>query len=243
MSKQLLIYENVTPISKQRHGDYSVQMGHNYAFTKNLNALPLMAVEFPQAARDYAIIFTGKADDDTLMPAVLVGIQQENLYLSESGDWADAYIPAFVRQYPFVFASQNNADNTETTFTLCIDEAFSGCNQHGQGERLFAEGEPTPYLQSRIEFLKQYQAELQRTRLFCRHLHDLGLLEPLRANLTLPSGEKVALAGFMGISRDKVKALSGDQLAQLAASDELELIYVQLQSMRNFDEMRERYSR
>ena len=237
MSKQLLIYERVSPVSKEQHGNYSVQSGSDYSFAKELNAIPLMAVEFPMAVHDYAIVFTGNIENNTLMPAVIVGLEPKNLYVTATGEWNAKYVPAFIRQYPFVFASTNAGQ----TLTLCIDEEFSGCNQDGQGERLFGDdGEPTAYLQSRLEFLKEYQTQIKRTQLFCQHLNELGLLEPLRANLTLPSGETAALQGFLGISREKVKALTGEQLAQLAASDELELIYLHLQAMRNFGEMRDR---
>jgi hypothetical protein len=36
------------------------------------------------------------------------------------------------------------------------------------------------------------------------------------------------------VNRDKLKALPGDKLADLAKADELELLYLHLQSMRNF---------
>jgi hypothetical protein len=42
------------------------------------------------------------------------------------------------------------------------------------------------------------------------------------------------------VDRGKLRALPGDQLAQLAASDELELLYLHLQSMRNFETLRGR---
>jgi SapC len=48
------------------------------------------------------------------------------------------------------------------------------------------------------------------------------------------------LGGFQAVNREKLKALPGDTLAELAATDELELIYLHLQSMRNFDALRDR---
>jgi hypothetical protein len=56
----------------------------------------------------------------------------------------------------------------------------------------------------------------------------------MQAEFTLTSGEKMALRGFMVVSRAKLKALSGEALVELAKTDELELIYLHLQSMRNF---------
>lgn len=59
-------------------------------------------------------------------------------------------MPAFLRRYPFVFSSNDDA----STFTLCIDEEFDGLNQDGRGERLFdSEGERTQYLQNVLGFL------------------------------------------------------------------------------------------
>ena len=56
----------------------------------------------------------------------------------------------------------------------------------------------------------------------------------MQAQVTLASGEKISLSGFMVVDRAKLKALPGEQLASLAQTDELELIYLHLHSMRNF---------
>jgi hypothetical protein len=198
--------------------------------------VPLTAVEFPVAAMEYSIVFTG--NDQAIVPVVIMGLRnEENLYLSPTGQWRAKYIPAYVRRYPFVFSSSDAGKN----FTLCIDEKFSGCNQEGRGERLFdADGKRTQYLESVLEFVKQYQMHFQRTTVFCNKLQELNLLEPMHAQLTLGDGQKINLAGFSAVSREKLKALSGAQLEDLARTDELELVFVHLQSMRNFPAMGER---
>ncbi len=236
MTTQLLIYQRAVPVTKQRHGNWSVKAGTDYAFTKQVNSVPLMAVEFPSAAAEYAIVFAGT--EEAVMPVVILGVKErENRYLTETGGWQAKYIPAFVRRYPFVFSSSEDGTN----FALCIDEEFAGCNQDGRGERLFdAEGEQTQYLRGVLEFLKSYQAQFRRTQVFCKKLKDLDLLEPMQAQFTLGTGERALLAGFMAVSRDKLKALSGDQLADLARTDELELMYQHLQSMRNLSEVAQR---
>jgi hypothetical protein len=68
---------------------------------------------------------------------------------------------------------------------------------------------------------------------------ELKLLEPMRAQFTIGS-DKMALGGFMAVDRARLKALPGDVMAQLAATDELELIYLHLQSMRNFAAVKDR---
>ena len=51
-----------------------------------------------------------------------------------------------------------------------------------------------------------------------------------------------ALTGFMAVNRARLKTLSGEKLAEMARSDELELLYAHLHSMRNFVAMRERFT-
>jgi hypothetical protein len=55
----------------------------------------------------------------------------------------------------------------------------------------------------------------------------------MAARFNLPSGDKAQLTGFKAIDREKVAALPGDTLAEMAKSGELELIYIHLYSMRN----------
>jgi hypothetical protein len=213
-----------------------VEAGADYSFTRNVNSLPLMAVEFPQAAPDYAIVFAGNAE--AVMPAVILGVRgNENLYLAKSGEWQAKYIPAFARRYPFIFSS--SADGK--TFTLCIDEGFSGFNKEGRGQRLFADdAKPTPYVDGVLKFLQEYRAQFLRTQAFCKKLIELKLLEPMQAQFTLGTGEKMSLSGFMVVDRKKLNALPGDVLAEMAKTDQLELLYLHLQSMRNFTAVKDR---
>jgi len=233
MSSQLLIYESAVAVTATRHGDWSLDLVNDFSASKNVNSVPLMAVEFPNAAAEYAIVFSGTKE--AVIPAVILGMRtDENLYFAENGGWLAKYVPAFVRRYPFVFSMSED----EKTFTLCIDESFPHFNQDGRGERLFTEDQkPTEWLQRVLKFLEQYQIEFRRTQAFCKKLLDLDLLEPMRAQAELGTGEKLSLVGFMAVNREKAKALPAETLAELAKTDELELLYLHLASMRNFPSM------
>lgn len=236
MTTQQLIYETVVPVSSGRHAKCSVESGKGFAFTRNINSVPLMAVEFPQAAPEYAIVFAKNNDD--VVPVVILGARQnQNLFLTGDDSWEGSYVPAFIRRYPFVFSvSEDNK-----TFTLCVDEAFQGLNYQGRGEALFdADGKHTPYVDNVLKFLQEYRVQFLRTQAFCKKLQELDLLEPMQAEFTLASGEKMSLAGFQAVDRKRLKALSGDKLHEMAANDELELIYLHLQSMRNFSGVKDR---
>ena len=236
MAKQLLIYETAVPVSAARHAGVSLEAAPDYAFTAEINAVPLMAVEFLRAANEYAIVFTQAGDD--VVPAVVLGVRgNQNLYLSGDGKWQAQYIPAFVRRYPFVFSSSTD----RKTLTLCIDESHPGVNREGRGEALFGDdGKPTPYVERVLKFLQEYQSHFERTRAFGRKVKELDLLEPMQAQVTTPKGEKLSLNGFLSVSRERLRKLSGEALATLAKTDELELLYLQLHSMRNFNEVKDR---
>ncbi|SDN17563.1 SapC family protein [Vreelandella arcis] len=233
MATQLLIYRNVQPITRDKHGELYLKAGKDFVFAKEVNSVPLMAAEFPAAASDLPIVFTDT--DDGVLPVAVLGIERDvNLMVDDDNRWQGEYVPAFFRRYPFVFASSEDGK----TFTLCIDEDYEGINSEGRGERLFdADGEQTQYLSRVLSFLQDYQAHFQRTRTFCRRLVELDLLEAVEAQVRLPEGGRRTLTGFKSINRQKLKELSADQLQELMGNDELELMHIHLQSMRNFNRL------
>ena len=233
---QQLIYETAVPVSSGRHAKVSVDGRDNYSFCRHINSAPLTVVEFPFAAGEYAIVFA--QNGDSVMPVVILGARKDqNLFVGDDGRWLAAYVPAFVRRYPFVFSTSDDGQ----TFTLCIDEAHQGVNYLGKGQALFTpEGKPTPYVDNVLQFLQEYRLQFQRTQAFSSKVQELQLLEPMQAQFALASGEKMSLTGFMVVDRAKLKALSGEQLASLAQSDELELIYLHLHSMRNFTAVKDK---
>lgn len=236
MPKQLLIYESAVPVSAARHGKMFHDADRTYAFSAGVNAVPLMAVEFIRAATEYAIVFAATGED--VLPATVLGVRpDQNLYLSADAHWQAKYIPAFIRRYPFVFS----ASEDKKTLTLCIDESHPGLNREGRGQPLFGDdAKPSAYTGQVLKFLQEYQAQFERTRQFGKRIQELGLLEPLQAQVVSPQGGKFTLSGFLGVNRGKLRALDAEALATLAKTDELELLYLHLYSMRNFDEVKDR---
>lgn len=237
MSTQLLIYKTVAPVNSASHRDWSVEVGANFAFSGEVNSVPLMAVEFPLAANEYPIVFGGPETD--LVPAAILGVQNnENLFLGADNGWKAAYIPAFLRRYPFVFS------HDQGRFVLCVDEAFAGFNREGKGQRLFdGNGGHTPYIDGVLNFLQDYQTQFLATQRFCARVRELGLLEPMQAQVTLHDGNKMSLGGFMAVNKDRLKALPAETIAELAKNDMLEMLYLHLHSLRNFDRLRDMFEK
>lgn len=233
MTTQMLFYEKAVPVASRRHAGCSVEL-RGYGFCRRVNSVPLAAAEFRSAAGEYPIVF---ADGKVPQPVVVLGVRrEENLFVTDSGEWTGRYIPAFVRRYPFVFSSGPDPQR----FMLCVDEACEGFNREGRGEALFGpDGQPSPYVGRVLRFLQDYRAQFLRTRAFAQRLKDMDLLEPMQARIPAP-GRQLAVGGFSVVRRERLKALPGDRLSQLAASDELELLYLHLHSLRQFEALRSR---
>ncbi|MEQ8234197.1 MAG: SapC family protein [Gammaproteobacteria bacterium] len=236
MAKQLLIYESAVPVSPERHGTTCLEPRDTYDFSARINAVPLMAGEFAAAAAEYAIVFMESGSG--AMPLAVLGVRPEqNLYLSADSHWQAKYIPAFIRRYPFVFTTGREKD----TLALCIDETHPGVNTEGRGQRLFDDdGKPSDYTNQVLKFLQEYQTQFTVTQRFGKRLKDLNLLEPMHAQVTTPAGERLGLQGFHGVTRNRVRTLSGEALAGLARDDALELLYLHLYSLGNFNEVMSR---
>lgn len=231
--KDLLIYESAVPLQVDVHGGFSVQRLNDYRFSSHVNSVPLVAAEFAAAAADMTVVFAGT--ETSVVPAALLGLTADyNSFVDADGNWTGRYIPAFLRRYPFVFAARPESDE----LTLCIDETYAGLNEAGIGERLFdAEGAQTLYLQSVLDFAVQYQAQHERTRIFCDRLVSLGLLEAVVATFLDAEGQERRLTGFFRINRDRLKAIDAATLAAMFANDELELCFTHLASLGNIDRL------
>ena len=230
VSNQAIFYAQAVPLNPTKHGDWRLEGQPGYEFSRNANCVPIMAVEFLKAARENPLVFLEQ--NDVVLPVALLGLRQgENLCLSETGDWTGDYVPAYIRRYPFIFAASEDG----STFTLCIDESFAGFNRDTTGDALFEDnGDHSPYLEKVLTFLKEFELQYRRSQEFCRILKNLDLLEPMQARFTLANGEKVALTGFLSVSRDRLKEIPGDQLADATSKGVLELIYCHLFSLENF---------
>ena len=236
MTKQLMFYEKVVPISLERHKKWSMIQGEDFGFAAESNASPLMCAEFQSAATEMPIVF-GKSDNGTYAPVVVLGIEQGKCLLVDGdGKWRGNYIPAFVRRYPFVFATGENG----TTFTLCIDEAYSGCDPKGKkGAKLYQDDdEPSEFMSSVLEFTKNFELESRRTQEFCRLLDENDLFDPMQAGITMPDGEQRAVTGFHVVSKERLKEIKPEVLEDFFKRDVLELVYYHHVSLRNMEKLR-----
>lgn len=230
----LLFYENPVPLNSRTHLNLKIKPSDDgLRFSAKTNSVLLAGVEFPEACKHFPIVFA-KVAQDQVLPVALLGFRDlENLYVDAEGKWRCDYVPAYIRRYPFVLARSQEASQ----LTVCIDESYPGFGAD-EGQPLFdAKSEPTEYLKSVLAFLRDYQAQLERTELFLRNLRALDLLVDVAANVSLAGGEKFSIAGLMMVDQRRLQALPDSSIAGLFRSGELAWIYSHLISLGNFSRM------
>jgi hypothetical protein len=236
----LLIYQDAAALDREQHRHLKLKSTDNARFAAAAHAVPLVAVEFAEATREYPIVFARGADENgapgELLCYALTGTREgENLYLDAAGRWAADYIPAFIRRYPFVFA-QTGGDQ----LTVCIDETFPGFDE-SEGEPLFdATGEPAPLLKNALELLTDYQQQVQRTGDFLKKLDAAGILMEAQLEANLPDGRHALVQGMLVVDEAKLKQLPPTTMQKWFISGELGLIYAHLLSLGNLKRLVQR---
>ncbi len=226
----LLFYERPVPLNADIHRQTRLgRLNNDFRFCQATNSIPLAAVEFFDAAREFPIAFTGR-EGEAPFPIAIVGVRQnENLLIEPDGRWGGRYVPAFVRRYPFVLAEKENAED----FNVYIDEGYAGYGAQ-DGERLFTDdGERTPLLTQALDFLSVYQGEIRRTRLFVEKLQALDLLVPRVLEVTRAGQSPLVLQGFSVVDEQKLQSLDDAKLLDLARTGLLAWIHAHLMSLAN----------
>jgi hypothetical protein len=236
LSGNVLFYGQPEPVSVEAHGKMGVDpVDKPYAFVSQSNLVPLTVTEFAPAALSYPVIFVG----DARMPVAVMALRGgENLFVSDAGEFRpEAYIPAYVRRYPFVFAN----DEEQKRLILCIDRAAPFIKEGG-ATPLFIDGKPSPYVEQAMEFCNNFEQERQRTDAFVKLLIDLDLLDTREAVFTPrnPDGTAAApqkIAEYFAVSEEKLKALPAEKLAELRDNGALGQIYAHLVSLLGWDRL------
>lgn len=232
----VLFYTNPEPLDQSVHGGLGVNPSDKpYAFVAQTNIVPLTVTEFSAAALSYPIIFTG----ENRQPVAVMGLSSnENLFVAPDGEFrADAYVPAYVRRYPFVFAD----DKQNQRLILCIDRGASIVAEGGQNP-LFVDGQPSDYTNMAMEFCNNFEQERQRTDGFVALVKDLDLLDIREAHFTPRNpdgtpGQPQKLAEYYAVSEDKLRALPADKLVELRDNGALGQIYAHLVSLVGWDRL------
>lgn len=198
-----LFYGAPAPLDAKKHAALGLKGNFGLGFAAQVNAVPINMIEMPQVCHFYPIAFS---PDENATPVALLGLRDsENLFVDAKGQWdADAYIPAYIRRYPFIFSEIPGTDQ----LTLCVDMNPGFIDEKSEQKFFDAEGKPTTLSQNALEFCKSYHAAAQQTLQFSKALADSGLLIDRTAEINIGGGKRINFSGFRIIDEQKLAAMS-----------------------------------
>jgi len=241
---EFALYREPIVLDSILHRDLKIKRFVDPTVASGLRACYLAAGEFTQAAREFVIVFLRTAVEGRpqVQPIVLLGvIPGENLFVHTTNGppWDARYVPAYIRRYPFWTTRLEGQPDP----AVMVDLWWQGLSPT-EGEPLYeADGRPAPRLLEAIDFLLQFDDEVARTEAFCNRLDELGLLDDMSADLTLPDGSKLVLNGFLTVDEARLKALPDAQVVELHRSGALGLLNAHLSSLDNLHALLERKAR
>lgn len=234
-----LFYNDLMPLNSRDHANWRTRGIDSADFLKSAHAIPITVDEFIEAQRDLPIVFSAGEDP---LPLALMGLNEGiNSYVGDNGKINDpVYLPAYIRRYPFMLAKLTPE---ATELSLCFDPTADSIGAFSEGEPLFAEdGQPSANTQRILEFCDSFEQAGQRTKAFIDELktHDLLMDGEIAITLNDKPDQSYTYRGFQMINQDKLREISGEQLATWNKNGFLAIVHAHLFSL---DQMRKIFSR
>lgn len=225
-----LFYQNPTVLNAKEHSDLSLSDTRSYAFARHCNSVPVVLSEIPFLLPYYPVIFT--TGPNPVLVAVLGVRNNENLFVDDNGKWReDAYVPAYVRRYPFILTEIDEAPGSDKKVALLGAELETGFFANSGERKLFSAGKPTQLAADAYRFCVDFQHDWDATRTFCKEVADAGILEDKSCNLKTPSGKSFKLTGFSAVNEEKLDGLDNHTVNAWRKKHVLKHLYYHLASL------------
>ncbi len=217
-----------TAISRDSHAGKKWQPFKGYGFASTSALAPIVGVEVAQAALAMPLAFFKEAGR-FFMVAVLSLNPNRNMLVSPDCRWLCAYVPAFLRSYPFALVPKQGTDQ----LLLCID-TDSGLVVEGDvaGEDFVGpDGNISPALKKALDFLNALELSRKATEVAAAALAEAGVIQPWPITLKAEQGER-AITGLYRIDEVALNGLTDDVFLKLRKTlGALPIAYAQLLSM------------
>jgi hypothetical protein len=142
----------------------------------------------------------------------------------------DAYIPAYIRRYPFLLA-RVRPDAEE--MSLCLDPSSDLLGDFKEGEVLFDKDQPSDHTKNLLQFCEKFEEAGARTQAFVDELTKADLL--MDGEVAIQQVDKpdqpYIYRGFKMVNQEKLRELNAEQIKTWNEIGLLPLIYAHLFSL------------
>lgn len=228
-----LFYSAPEVLEASRHAGLGLKPHASFAFAAGANVIPLNLAEFAQAGVWYPIVFSGK---ETVSPVAVVGVRGgQNLFVEADGAWrAPAYVPAYVRRYPFILT---RPDMSKDQVLLCIDRGSDRVSEAAE-KKFFDGAQPAETTKAALDYCLNFQRQALATEQVTKALVEHDLLVDRQGTLELPGGgETLRLTDFKVVDEARLNGLSDEAMLDLRKRGALAMAYCQMMSMNNWSSL------
>lgn len=194
------------------HHDLRLITASGRAGGDRVNQVLVFPTELEQAQRDFPIVLRPDAQG-RLRPVALLGLERDdNLFLDADGTWQSSHVPAVLHAGPFAIAAPAGGAGA---LQILIDPDHPRLSR-SEGEPLFLEhGGHAPALEKMLGVLRAAYIGEGLLDPMIEAFHAAALLRPFALELKVGPGRAYAISDAQIIDRERLAALTGDELAAL----------------------------
>lgn len=239
---QMYLFRKPELVTREQHGDMGITRPERpLAFCETARAVPITLGEITTAMRHYPIIFS--SIENPIPLAVLGLVDDHNLFVEENGEWMpEAYVPGYVRRYPFALAADRQSDPNNPRMAIIVDAEYEGVSKDS-AIPFFEGDQPSDAMKQAMEFCQNYEQDRLQTQRFAETLKGYDLLAQQMAQYTPEGQDAQPFARYVGVEEKRLQELSDDKYLELRKSNILPLLYAQLMSMSNWRTLLDRRAR
>jgi hypothetical protein len=223
-----LFYNQLEPLSSSTHAGWKARSLETAPWLAQQHAVPVTVDEFAMVQRYYPIIFSL---GENPVPLALMGLNEGvNTFIDDEGKpIGDAYIPAYIRRYPYLLAKLR--EDTEE-LSLCFDPSAGALGEFSDGDTLFDGDQPSETTKAILGFCEQFEEAGQRTSAFMAELVKSGLLMDGEVSIqTSEDKPPYIYRGFQMVDENKLRDTRGDALRKMMQNGMLPLVHAHLFSL------------
>ena len=211
-----------------------LKQGELPPFARDFQIMPVGNSEIALACSHYPVVFVKDPTTGKHHTVVLLGLSPGQNLFSNPGGWdADAYVPAYVRLFPFCMATASNASGPGDK-VVCVESQFASSSYIEGSERLFDTGEGSAGWEAIRQFLDESEVDLRSASDFARRLSEFELLKPLAIE-AYECGQRPDL---LYVSEERLAKLATRAIVTLHRNGDLGRIHSHLASLGRLQALR-----
>ncbi len=208
----------------------------NYGFAADAPMADLGMKEIVEASIRFPLAIVKREQNYHL--TALLGLEpQRNLFVGAAGEWLGSYVPHAFRYHPFVLAPNPAGD-----LVFCVVDSYAAPAPSEQAEPYFgADGKLSPKTQAVFNALADFERGKANVTKQLNMLGRLDLLTPWPVTIPATDGAR-QIEGLYCVNEEALSTLKDEDFLELRRNHLIPLIYCQLLSMQNIQNLLRRAS-